>query len=147
MAVRRDLIIEAGSTERWSLVWRQPPLASTPTGMPGDPYDLNSATARLQIRTKPHRQGQLLLELTEHTGNGLVLGGTSGEIVIILTAAQTSALLRRRVFYDLFVTLANGDVHKVLYGHMKVEPNVTAPSTGIDPPLAGVTIVEGGKAW
>ena len=148
MAVRRDLIIEAGSTERWSLTWRQPVPPEAPEGTLGVPHDLNSATARLQIRTKPHRKGILLLELTEHTGNGIVLGGSTGVIVLQLAPEQTSALVKRRAFYDLFVTLANGDVHKVMTGHIKIEPNVTAPSTGIEPPVEGVaepTVAYGGK--
>lgn len=132
MAVRRDLIIEAGSTERWSFTWRQPPLAATPDVL-GTPWDLNSASARMQIRTKPDRRGEVLLELTSHTGNGITLGGTNGFVIIALTPEQTAALSKRRAFYDLFITLGNGEVHKVMGGRIKVEPNVTAPSTGIEP--------------
>lgn len=90
----------------------------------------------MQIRTKRDDTGRVLLELSDHTGSGITLGGSNGFVIIEISPEQTFSLLPvRRAFYDLFITLANGEVHKVMGGRIKVEPNVTAPSTGIAPAL------------
>lgn len=120
-AAHFDLALEQGTTYSQQITWRQP---NNPDGTPGAPMDLTGATAHMQIRTaNANSGGTVLQDLTN--GNGLVLGGVNGTITINLTAGQTGALTTARAVYDLYVTLSNGTVNRLLEGSVTVDPTVT----------------------
>lgn len=87
------------------------------------PVDLGTYTATMDVRPAPNST-TLVDQLT--TGNGkLVLNQVTGEIEIILTAAQTSGLPLGQFQYDLNIIAANGTVTKLIQGAFVVLDPVT----------------------
>lgn len=133
-AQKRDLYIEQGATFDWGFTWYRalvdgdgnPILDANGKVQPGQPYDLTSAKARMQIRKKAG--DPVLIEATTESPTGspaIVLGGATGRIDIKLTAAMTDALDIKTGAYDLEVEFADGDVRRLFQGGVTVDPNVT----------------------
>lgn len=95
-AIEYDFEIEQGATTHLRFVWKD----ST-----GTPVDLSTYTARMQLR-KSVASSEVVLELTTENG-GIILGGSTGTIDVVLTAVQTATISRNGV-YDL--ELVNGPV-------------------------------------
>jgi hypothetical protein len=84
--------------------------------------NLTGMTIRAEFRDKP--DGALLMELT--VGNGrLVVTPLTGQVVLVLTAAETEAITFAKAVWDLKVTQTNGDVVYPLAGSVIVERSVT----------------------
>lgn len=114
-AFRLPLTILQGETFSHLLVWK--------AGDSLDPVDLTGCTARMQVRSVVS-SGTVLLDLT--TGNGRIeLGGSSGEIELKLTAAETEALTWLNAVYDLEIVHSDASVRRLLEGSIKVKPEVT----------------------
>lgn len=65
----------------------------------GVAVDLTGSTAKLTIR---NAAGESLLVLTD--GDGITLGGATGNVDILLTAEQTAALPLQKLSYNLDIT-------------------------------------------
>lgn len=107
-----DLTIAAGATYRITLPWD------------GEAPAFDDATAKMQIRTGPG--GSLLAALTD--GDGLTL--TDEGVDVVLTAAETAALIAPRCQYDVLLQLADGDTGpgdrlRTHHGAVTVESPVT----------------------
>ena len=68
------------------------------------PIDLTGASARCQLREN-YDSREVLLELTSSNG-GLVMGGTSGTITIVVTPDQASGMTVKAGVYDIILTMA-----------------------------------------
>lgn len=119
----KDINVEQGASFRMSLTWTAPG-TRTPDGVlvPGAPYDLTGAHARMQIRKGPGQP--VLVDLRD--GDGITLGGTTGRIEIYISPERTEALATKRARYDVFIVLPNGlDVARVLKGRVTVDYAIT----------------------
>lgn len=114
-AAKLKLTIEQGATFRKTLTWK--------TGTPAVAVDLTGCTARMHIRAEI-ASATTLVALTTENG-GIILGGTAGTIVLLITAVATAAFAWETGVYDLEVVLTNGDVRRLLYGPVAVSPEVT----------------------
>lgn len=114
-AFKLPLTILQGETWRHQLVWK--------AGTPYVPVDLTGCSARMQVRSAVD-SATVLLELTTANG-GIELGGSSGEITLHLSAADTAALSWARGVYDLEVVMSDSTVRRLLEGSIKVKPEVT----------------------
>jgi hypothetical protein len=114
-AFRLPLTILQGETFSHPLVWK--------AGVPAVPVDLTGCSARMQVRSVV-TSGAVLLELTSANGR-IQLGGSSGEIELRLTAAETEALAWRNAVYDLEIVHSDASVRRLLEGSIKVKPEVT----------------------
>ena len=89
----------------------------------GNPVDLTSYTARMQVRASKVAT-TVLLELSTTNGR-LVLGGPAGTIQIVLSATDTAAITWRRGVYDLELVSAGGTVTRLFQGTVEIDPEVT----------------------
>lgn len=124
----KDISIEAGSTFRLSLEWRQP---GPDEATQGPPYDLTGASAQMQIR---QRVGSpVLVDLDTGPGDGITLSGATGLIDVLIPWDVTAALTVRKAVYDLFITFPHSQGReKVLKGKVTVDPAVTLADEDTD---------------
>lgn len=110
-AVNYDLDIEQGATFSRLFIWKD---------AQGAPIDLMGCSARMQVR--PSVSSELVL-LDLSLGNGLTLGGVTGEIELEISAQQTAAMKRGGVF-DL--EIVNGEtVTRLIQGVIRLSKEVT----------------------
>lgn len=108
---------------KWKFtIWRGATFRKRLTLLEGDvnsdPQDLTDYTAVLEVLDTPG--GDTLLTLD--TNDGILLGGPSGTIEILIDAADTEALLWTQGHYDLLITAPNGgDTDAILYGTFVVK--------------------------
>lgn len=126
-AVPKNLVIEQGATFVLSFtIYHEDP--ENP-GQPGDPKDLTGAVARMQIRKT--QQAQALVSATSDGVNPrIVLGGTTGTVVVTLSDEDTDLLTSKSALYDLEIEYPNvapyyGRVDRILKGSVTVDPNIT----------------------
>lgn len=106
-------IIEKGATYRHKLVWND---------TLGAPIDLTGATAKMQVRSSV-TSPDILLELnTENTR--IIITPLTGTIELIVSAADTSALLGRGGSYDLEIIQA-GATTRLIEGKIVFKDEVT----------------------
>lgn len=87
--------------------------------------DLSGYTARMMIRKTPSST-TALLTLTSNPGGGIVLGATSPNLTVTITAAQTEALNAvSHAAYDIEIISPAGEHDYILYGAVAVTRNVT----------------------
>lgn len=86
------------------------------------PVDLTGYGARMQLRKEPG-DAEVAVELTEANG-GIVLGAI-GTIRLLLTPAQTTALVRGTYYYDLIMTEPGGAQRTLLEGSFKLQRAIT----------------------
>ena len=116
-AGRYSFVIEQGSTLNLELQYRD---------SNGNPIDLTDYSGRMQIRPSP---GSPTLYITlssslQPDGTGLVLGGVSGTINIVISAATSSALTFSSGSYDLELT-SGSVVTRLIQGTAFVNKEVT----------------------
>lgn len=110
-----DVVCDAGSTLRLRLIYKD---------NESQPIDLTGYAARLQVRHRPSSEDAILaLDTTE--GGGITVGGSNGEISIVVPAATTAGLPAGRHVYDLEIELPGGDTTRLIGGYFKVRPEVT----------------------
>ena len=85
------------------------------------PINTTAYTAKLQIKQRPKLE--TVLDLS--TSNGGIVITNNGEITIRITHTQTALLTYTLYAYDLFITDSNNIVTKLLYGEVRVSPQVT----------------------
>lgn len=115
-ATKLNLKVEQGATYLKRVEWMTGPL-------PGTPVNLTGCTARMHARAKL-ADTATLLSLSTANG-GIVLGGATGRVDIILTDEQTAAITWTSAVYDLEIEFANGTVTRLLQGSISVSPEVT----------------------
>lgn len=111
--ITKDICIDQGATFRLTVVWKDGT---------GTPVNLNGYVARMQIR-RTIRSDTPVLSLT--TGNGITLGGATGSVTIVATAAQTAAINIRSGVYDLELEAPDGTVTRLMEGNVTVSFEVT----------------------
>lgn len=114
MAAEFDLNIDQGTTFRITFRWE--------AGEPPTPVDLTGCSALMHIRA---RVRDALPAVVASTANGKLTLGASGNIDLVLTVADTTLLTMKEGVYDLEVTMANGDVERLVSGKVFVSPQVT----------------------
>ena len=117
MAARLDLTIEKGSTFERVFTWK----TRNPTTGVLEPVNLAGYGARAMMREE-YDSPTPFVSLT--VGNGLTLTEATGEISLVVTSAQTTAILAERGVWD--IELFSGDtVYRLLEGKVKLKPEVT----------------------
>lgn len=112
-AATYNFLCEQGATLQRTLQYRNEA---------GDIINLTGATARMQVRAEVEATA-IIIELT--TANSrIVINGAQGEIDLIITAADTSALPLGNHYYDL--ELVQGTfVTRLIEGRFFVKAEVT----------------------
>jgi len=88
----------------------------------GDPVDLTTYTARMQVREK-HTSKIAVVSLTTENG-GIVLGDDEGTINLYIPDEETSTISAKNYVYDLEL-VSSGEVYRILEGKFVVTPEVT----------------------
>ena len=86
------------------------------------PVDLDTYTARMQVREK-YTSTQKILDLTTENG-GITLGGDAGTIDINIDANSTASLVAKTYVYDIEL-ISSSTVTRLLEGNFIVTPEVT----------------------
>lgn len=110
-----NLDIRQGATYRRGFIWSA-----------GDPLalvDLTGCTARMQIRRSIANPATLAVLTTEN--GGVTLGGATGRIDLLLSAAATAALPACIAVYDLEVVHPDASVTTLIQGQVLITPEVT----------------------
>lgn len=88
----------------------------------GEPVDLTTYTARMQVREK-YTSKIFVANLTTENG-GIVLNGSEGTISLYIADENTSEIPPKEYVYDLEL-VASGEVYRLLEGKFIVTPEVT----------------------
>lgn len=118
MAAKHNIVIEQGATFPLYVTWNDPD---------GSPIDLTGARVRLQVRQTPASTAKLVDFDSAALVAGQTIGplNTTGVISIKLSAALTAPLTFTLAEWDLVITLAGGEVTRLLEGKASVSPSVT----------------------
>lgn len=84
--------------------------------------NLTGYTARMQVRPD-YGSDSLLVNLT--VGNGITITGTTGTIVITITAGATTNMKAGTYLYDIELVAPDTTVQRILEGKFVVKPEVT----------------------
>ena len=107
-----NFVCPQGSTFAEQLTW----------SIDDSPVDLDTYTARMQVREK-YTSTQKILDLTTENG-GITLGGSNGTIDINVGADTSSAIVAKTYVYDLEL-ISSSTVTRLLEGNFIVTPEVT----------------------
>lgn len=88
----------------------------------GDPVDLTTYAARMQVREK-HTSKNAILSITTENG-GIALGDSAGTIDLYIADENTAAIPPKNYVYDLEL-VSSGEVYRLLEGKFIVTPEVT----------------------
>jgi hypothetical protein len=88
----------------------------------GDPVDLTTYTARMQVREK-HTSKTAVVSLTTENG-GITLGDDEGTIDLYITDENTTTIPAKDYVYDIEL-ISSGEVYRLLEGKFIVTPEVT----------------------
>ena len=117
-----NITCQQGSTFSRTLTMKYPdPLSpvSDPTYLP---WNFTDYTARMQVR-RTVESTTVLISLTTENGR-ITLGGPTGIIELLITAADTAALTSSGV-YDLEIISSTGVVDRILQGDFTLSQEVT----------------------
>lgn len=117
-----NITCQQGSTFSRTLTMKYPdPLSpvSDPTYLP---WNFTGYTARMQVR-RTVESTTTLISLTTENGR-ITLGGPTGIIELLITAADTAALTSSGV-YDLEIISSTGVVDRILQGDFTLSQEVT----------------------
>ena len=87
------------------------------------PKDLTGYSAEMKV--KDAVGGNTLLTLSSAINGGIFIDNPTKTIKLVLTAAQTAALVWSTGVYDLELTSPGGVVTALLYGNVTVTPEIT----------------------
>ena len=107
-----NFICPQGTTFSKQLTWE----------IDGDPVDLTTYTARMQVREK-YTSPSATLTLTTENG-GITLGGIQGTVDLDIDATSTSNLIAKEYVYDLEL-VSSSVVTRLIEGKFIVTPEVT----------------------
>ena len=88
----------------------------------GDPVDLTTYTARMQVREK-HTSKTAVVSLTTENG-GIALGDDEGTIDLYISDENTTTIAAKDYVYDIEL-ISSGEVYRLLEGKFIVTPEVT----------------------
>ena len=88
----------------------------------GDPVDLTTYTARMQVREK-YSSANPIVSLTTENG-GITLGGDEGTIDIEINSTTTAGIVAKEYVYDLEL-VSSSVVTRLIEGKFIVTPEVT----------------------
>lgn len=108
------LSVEQGATYKKKLIWKD---------SSGALVNLTGFTARMQIR-KEIADATILLELTTENG-GITLGGANGEIDLLISDTDTTAITWGSGVYDLEMIDTGSEVTRLVEGKVTVSFEVT----------------------
>lgn len=86
------------------------------------PVDLDTYTARMQVREKYTSKTAIITLTTEN--EGIVLGGENGTIDIYISDESTANFTAKDYVYDLEL-ISSGNVYRLIEGKFIVTPEVT----------------------
>jgi hypothetical protein len=112
MATAKNLVVEQGATFSQNIVV---------SDAYKTPLDLTDYEYRGQLRKSYGSKTYTAFTITSEDP-------TTGELVLFLTATQTTALREGRYVYDIEIEDEDGIVTRVLEGIITVTPNVTRPA-------------------
>lgn len=119
LSVKRDLVIEQGSTFRLPIYWLWGETEETAA-----PVDLTSWLARLQIREKVNSDTEVI-SLSTESGH-IVIDGPAGLVDITISDEETAALdFDGPAYYDLELESPNGDVVRFFHGRVGLSREIT----------------------
>lgn len=107
-----NFVCPQGSTFAEQLTW----------SIDDSPVDLDTYTARMQVREK-YTSTQKILDLTTENG-GITLGGSNGTIDISIDSDASSGIVAKTYVYDLEL-VSSSTVTRLLEGNFIVTPEVT----------------------
>jgi hypothetical protein len=114
-----NLLIVRGTQYRKVALWRQKVAPQTP-------YDLTSYTARMEMRKEaldPSDTTPEAADLVLTSSSGITLGGVTGTVEIVMTAAQTRLLPEHGV-YELKLYQDEEPVVNFLHGSFTAVPEI-----------------------
>ena len=111
MGVYNNFIIQKGATWNETVIW---------TDANGNPIDLSSYSAKLQISTDYETTPILTLS---SPSSGIIKIDAEGKLVITATVTQTSTLATGYYVYELELT-AGSTVNRIMEGELYVSPQV-----------------------
>jgi hypothetical protein len=114
-----NLLIVRGTQYRKVALWRQKVAPQTP-------YDLTSYTARMEMRKEaldPSDTTPEAADLVLTSSSGITLGGVTGTVGIVMTAAQTRLLPEHGV-YELKLYQDEEPVVNFLHGSFTAVPEI-----------------------
>lgn len=115
-AFKLNFSLDQGATNRKLLTWK--------TGTPPTEVNLSGCSARLQARPSI-KSDTVLIELGTFN-NTIILGSQgAGTIELIFYPESTIGSNWTTAFYDLEITLANGDIKRLVEGTLTLSPEVT----------------------
>lgn len=117
MSGKLNITVEKGATFKLNLTWNNKDGAGVLT-----PVDLTGFTARAQARAD-HAAAATLFSLTN--GTGITLGGAAGTIAVVISAADTAAIVGDEGVWDLELVSGSGEVTRLVEGRVKFTPEVT----------------------
>jgi hypothetical protein len=126
MAGLINLEIEKGATFSHTFYWKS---------RSGEPIDLTGAAALMQIRAEQDTGSAHKASIASYSAppaaptpwfNGIDITALEGKILVTLSSTDTPQIAAGEWWYDLKLTLQNGEVHRIIQGRMKVDPAVTA---------------------
>jgi hypothetical protein len=126
-AGKYDITIDQGATFELPLTLQVPLSVSDPTLVP---MDLTGYTCRAQIRDF-YNNPSVLAEFGVNFGSsssGVVTGsaGSSGSVVLSLTASQTASMPYIRAVWDMKLYIGASEI-RILQGDAWIRPAVTRP--------------------
>jgi hypothetical protein len=113
MAGKLNLTIEQGTTFRRTLTWKD---------SVGNPVNLTGYTGKMQIREKPTDPVAIQLD---STNGGVAFNGSQGQVLLYISAVNTTLLTLKRYVYDLELTAPGGDIIRLVQGVVKMSEEVT----------------------
>lgn len=117
-----NITCQQGSTFSRTITLKYP----DPSSPPSDPtyllWNFTGYAARMQVR-RTVDSSTVLISLTTENGR-ISLGGASGIIELLITAADTAALTSSGV-YDLEIIASNGVVSRIMQGDFNLSQEVT----------------------
>jgi hypothetical protein len=109
-----NFICPQGSTFSKQLTWK----------IENEPVDLNTYTARMQVREK-YSSKTTIIDINTENG-GIVLGGGDGTIQLYVDYEVTENIVPKNYVYDIEM-VSSSEVTRLLEGKFIVTPEVTKP--------------------
>jgi hypothetical protein len=113
IAAKHNLIIDQGADWSITLTYKDGSGVAIP---------LTGYTSSMQLR-KHYDDASAVLSLT--SSSGMTITASTGTIVIRATSAQTGAIVAGDYVYDVEISTSGGVVTRLIYGSVKVRPQVT----------------------
>ena len=108
-----NMICPQGATFSKTLVWK----------IDDVPVNLTGYTARMQAKDKHKSTCAPIINITTSNG-GIILGGATGTIDLLVSASDTALIYAKEYVYDLELVI-DDTVYRVIEGKFIVTPEVT----------------------